>query len=778
MADVNLSKVPGKFPDANVTHLQRVAEVIFIKRVRSYILPASGEEREINVFRREYAEFLKSRKLLQENKTLNEKWRDPDVEITSSPLYYHFQISASSQPTAGSQGSINDLVAAETNADVLSISVSNTTQGRSQCVIRLNNRANKYEFLNNPLRRGETVFSSDDQVYVNLPGLDGNLYRAFTGFITTISNETVVGNTLQSTITLQCDDMLKRLVESRTNVKPSTNLAESEGTKITGLNPNFGNMLPHEIFATVMCRAYADFFTVEGYYDAASAYREAAVTASPSLRGELAVSEEENVTKPLCSLPASPDSEISYSAQVTVTNALITGVNTRVEGSPFLALSASTRSQSAPGVGGQGTTSQSKKLKIPSRIFGFRRAQPTSNTVLSVAGQLAKSSLKINADVDDIAFVIDGTDQPVFRLACAANISAFQSEWESSLALLDSIARDINFEIFADANGIVRVRPINGLLPYDFVGKKQGPVPTSRLNKDSSQVGSEYWIDPKYIQYQNYTQTDGDIFTIAYVIGALITGTEIGEVALGVAVDYFKFNKLGARVAPTITKLNLQSSDACAAHAEAYLSRLNGKANTATISYVGDARLKAGNPCWIKSRNEIYYIESVTHEFTAGQSYTTTLNLTYGRRPFCVASPSSNLSEGITDADTLTIINKNIFPEAIARLVSASNAENALVKAVNSGTTYSDYIVKNADDLRFNNCIWPPIFTLEYSELKSILNKERQVGALKEGVEEANLSTRSFSNALQTSKIRLPGANADSVLIGALRKFWSSRGVA
>jgi hypothetical protein len=146
------------------------------------------------------------------------------------------------------------------------------------------------------------------------------------------------------------------------------------------------------------------------------------------------------------------------------------------------------------------------------------------------------------------------------------------------------------------------------------------------------------------------------VFTIAYVLGLYqfgeLNNAQLQYLRPGIAVDSLKFAKLGARVAPQKTKIGLISPTACQAYAVSYLSQLNARSRSGSLEYIGDARIQAGNPVYIPSSNQIYYLESLTDSFIAGKSYTMNMTLTYGRVPFALTDiKAAALAKKTSDLD-------------------------------------------------------------------------------------------------------------------------------
>ena len=758
----NLVQNPDKFNDQNVEHLERPAEVVIIKKLRNFIEPGSmpqseirkdqnvGDKTEAAAFRKDFVEFIEGeKKILTPNFILDNKWLDPVDGTGNTPLYRHWQITASTPKVLGDPSQVDSLTPGATNTDVYQITASLTTEGRGQCTVVLNSRQDKYVFTEHPLRNGKVLFESNDQIYVNLPGLDGELYRAFTGYITTVQLARSTAGGLRTTITLTCDDMLKPLVETRTCIRPSGFIAENRGVTYTGLSPVFANKLPHEILSFIMSRAYADVYSHESFRPALEASRELGRAGDLDSQTEAALRENALFESTL-SLPQ-PSAGISVSAD-----------------SRFLATWSQSVAHVRPLAGGVIGKTPGEPVTLPKRIFGFRRERhetqigPGLNPVVQELEQYSPFSAEAQVDPDDLAFIIEGTSQPSYKLAFGADVSIFASEWKSALLVGQEIAKNINYEFFADELGIVHFRPINANLPYDFEADEPRRV-TTALTWKTQRVGYEYWLKDQFTTDEAYVETDKDIFTIAYAFGAFqVDGLPEGAVK-GVAVDVNRFLKLGARQAPAITKMNLLTDDAANNYARAYLARLNANAMTGRIKYIGDARVRVGNPVYVEKNNQVYYLSSLVHNYTVGQGYSMSMELKYGRVPISTAgflglpfgeedAEGNSLVPKIFQNITSTSMQNQLYrydEQSVLASMEEKDTGNSFVGKLSQGArTEADYIRDNKLHLTFQGYLWEPLYTLKYEDLNEGLLIKRLCQTTSEA------ATADATNSGQARKIK------------------------
>jgi hypothetical protein len=100
------------------------------------------------------------------------------------------------------------------------------------------------------------------------------------------------------------------------------------------------------------------------------------------------------------------------------------------------------------------------------------------------------------------------------------------------------------------------------------------------------------------------------------------------------AVDYDLWRMYGLKMAPPIQAPMLSNPDTqCAPFATYLLNKARANIFQASIEIAGNEFIQPGEVYYIDSLDLLFYAEKVTHNFTFGQSFTTTLELTYGHNP-------------------------------------------------------------------------------------------------------------------------------------------------
>lgn len=148
------------------------------------------------------------------------------------------------------------------------------------------------------------------------------------------------------------------------------------------------------------------------------------------------------------------------------------------------------------------------------------------------------------------------------------------------------------------------------------------------------------WINPDRIHRvpdaiiisENFTENSPD-YTRIDVTGAPDVA-DLGDVAFywAGAVDYDLWRQYGFTT-NTINKAYFHNGLACKQYALFLLARQRGRILQGTLTVRGDSKYRLGDCIFAESRFMYYYVSGISHSFTYGESYTTTLTLTYGRRP-------------------------------------------------------------------------------------------------------------------------------------------------
>lgn len=231
-----------------------------------------------------------------------------------------------------------------------------------------------------------------------------------------------------------------------------------------------------------------------------------------------------------------------------------------------------------------------------------------------------KSRLHIQIPVDKLEYTDTGElKRTPYKRFTKDSFDTFENEWKTHLEVLYEIAKTSNFEFYADQNGDIWYHQ-------------------PRFNNYhilTSEIPEVYIIQTEDIISSNLTESDEPVVTSVLVIGQkdLI---DIDPYILNL-VNFYEdpglILKYGRRMI-TVSHPFVRTSSDCYYYAQSLLFRTLGERRTGTVTIVGRPEIRMAMPVYIPYRNMIYYVNSITHDFSFGGTFSTTLGLTYGRKPW------------------------------------------------------------------------------------------------------------------------------------------------
>lgn len=138
-------------------------------------------------------------------------------------------------------------------------------------------------------------------------------------------------------------------------------------------------------------------------------------------------------------------------------------------------------------------------------------------------------------------------------------------------------------------------------------------------------------LDDKYVVSWNLGETEDAVVTRLNVTGSFLWAKEQSKmIPHGYHVDYNLAKKFGMR-AHQLSVGYLRDAAACQIYAAATMSRINARVTSSSVTLVGRPELRLGFPVYIPARDSFYYVTGITHSFSFGGPFQTTLSLE-GRR--------------------------------------------------------------------------------------------------------------------------------------------------
>lgn len=655
---------PEENTSQKILHLKRPARVVILKKVRNIpepgtdeysklvsdgtklIIPSSDNTR----FLQEYDEFIQPLSLAEFNVfraipllTLNKDLTaNSEIAIKNSiaPVYKYYQLTL--ENVAGVPNASFDLVTNPLIGGITSIQIVRDIENGSSATITIKNPLEIFNFKKNIFRQGQCVLDPQDLVMIWLPDIHDRLVLRFSGIVTNVDPKTATHDSLDTTITLFCEDNLKLLKQNRTNVKPSANFLEAL-QPVSAIENPFANKRPHEILQYMFSQVYCDLNLLDAseYMDLIHGYRLEQLNATSALDFSAAAQKEQDLKNKLLEDSRFITKPLSNEAKLLQEEVNRLQSQTRVDET-----SAITTADAL----------QSAKSKLegffPYKITGSTAPKPPVTTVLAKA---FKNFLATDA------FSIVGTEQPVYQIIFAKDFNFFISEWQSNYAVAKDVVKRCFFELYTSPSGTIIVRPVNPNLPsdlqnVDLYSVKSDDPNSDQVYKDDGRPSTIYKINRSLVVEENFSDNDRDIVNILYTRGD-VAYSELGPIpfAIGAVCDAKAIKKYGVRVAPQQNVFNILDPNALREYGKAILDRINSQRLSGTLIMKGDARLDIGNFCYVKWRSSCYYISSITDNYVPGKAYDQIVQLTYGRRPIAMtyskgmAESSRALSQGYTE---------------------------------------------------------------------------------------------------------------------------------
>jgi len=140
----------------------------------------------------------------------------------------------------------------------------------------------------------------------------------------------------------------------------------------------------------------------------------------------------------------------------------------------------------------------------------------------------------------------------------------------------------------------------------------------------------------------NYAEPQFTSITVSGILGDFIgqgsfdAGTFQGGNSLvsATAIDFDMLRRYGSRKTNNINLPFFTNPETqCAPYAVSLLNKIRKTLITANVSLVANEYYQAGDVVYLESQNKLFYVDSVSHNYSEGFSYGTDLTLTYGHAP-------------------------------------------------------------------------------------------------------------------------------------------------
>ena len=581
--------------------------------------------------------------------------------------------------TSGRNYIANDLYSG--NDRILNCNVTQDIGSGNQCNITLDNTGDIYtlnnEFYYNSdeinLNYGEytlnqnkvCVIEPNDEVEVYMSDWQGNFNCVFTGYV---SNVSFSDDGLQKRISLQCDDITKKLNWIYFNAQAGFDVREARGVKLSAYTENQQPLKLNEVVSNVLAETYCDIYKRDDFllklvkvYANAWKWQQKASLTTANLN----------------------------SAYYRMRQMIIDEIKEYVEIDNL-----------------REATVMGKVQLVPTSLergrVGYRCTIDYEKLLNTTAKEYIPTPF-LNYREGEIAFKIEGMNQIAWAWTTHnGSYDYLFSNYKKCIDFIREIAGLVQYEFFSNALGIVYFRPPNFTLPR-VIG----------LYQESDDLKfNNYWVranEEQYFSQFNLSANDNKIFTRVNVVGH--------NKAMNFTHAYLKnacyasqwwINKYGLRMMPTATKVGLVDDKACKTYGEMLLNKNNINYELCSASCILNSNYFIGQPIFIERHLAVWYIGRVSHSFNSGGNCSTELTLTYKRTPMCFAK------------DIQQYLNTNLG------LGKINQTEYDYIKEYQDVLTWGE--LKLDENTGDNNTeykfVWQPLMGIFYEMIDSLIENE------------------------------------------------------
>jgi len=251
-------------------------------------------------------------------------------------------------------------------------------------------------------------------------------------------------------------------------------------------------------------------------------------------------------------------------------------------------------------------------------------------------------------------------------------------DYQPKSTIAKQVADALNFEFYMDTNGHFVVKP-----PLYNIG-----IPDD---------DPTYVIEQEDITSMSINDTVEGIITRVGVTGDVFLPVQLERLqTYNVHTDLNLVGKYGVHNTELQNLIFLRTPQDCKDFGESYMAKNNQELRNASITVLGRPDIRLGVACYLKPRDTVYYIKSISHDFSVGGEYTTTLTLIGARKiiaGYLVKSKVNTISKSIINGITIRSTTNNDADGTITHYVLANSLSPSIYASQTQSAQTQDFAV-------------------------------------------------------------------------------------
>lgn len=247
-------------------------------------------------------------------------------------------------------------------------------------------------------------------------------------------------------------------------------------------------------------------------------------------------------------------------------------------------------------------------------------------------------------------------------------------DYQPKSTIAKQVADALNFEFYMDTNGHFVVKP-----PLYNIG-----IPDD---------DPTYVIEQEDLISMNINDTVDGIITRVGVTGDVFLPVQLERLqTYNVHTDLNLVGKYGVHNTELQNLIFLRTPQDCKDYGESYMAKNNQELRNASITVMGRPDIRLGVACYLKPRDTVYYIKAISHDFSVGAEYTTTLTLVGARKiiaGYLAKSKVNTLAKATIDGILIRSTTNNDEENTISHYILANSLSPSIYATTNFNTNTS-----------------------------------------------------------------------------------------